>query len=140
MLQIWNCEMKKYNFVNKFGREFNNAFTLLGYTIQIFKFLLEIYIKTPLIVTPLSKYVMGRIWFLNFQLSNSHYCLISISLLWSEVFVYSDFLLITFVHLAKPKVGKNYFNFRHFQSRKAIDLWKIQILIMCKCVSRTALA
>ena len=23
------------------------------------------------------KYVMGRIWFLNFQLSNSHYCLIS---------------------------------------------------------------
>ena len=25
-----------------------------------------------------TKQIMGRIWFLNFQLSNSHYCLISI--------------------------------------------------------------
>ena len=47
--------MKKYNLVNKFGREFNNAFTLLGYTLQIFKFLTEIYMKTPPIVTPLRK-------------------------------------------------------------------------------------
>ena len=35
--------MKKYNLVNKFGREFNNAFTLLDYTSKIFKFLTEIY-------------------------------------------------------------------------------------------------
>ena len=47
--------MKKYNLVNKFDREFDNAFTLLGYTLQIFKFLTEIYMKTPPIVTPLSK-------------------------------------------------------------------------------------
>ena len=40
--------MKKYNLVNKFGREFNDAFTILGYTLQIFKFLTEIYIVTPL--------------------------------------------------------------------------------------------
>ena len=46
--------MKKYNLVNKFGREFNNAFTLLDYTLKFFKFLTDIYMKTPPIVTPLS--------------------------------------------------------------------------------------
>ena len=45
LLHIWNCEMEKYNLVNKFGREFNNAFTLL----QVFNR------NSHEIVTPLSK-------------------------------------------------------------------------------------
>ena len=48
-LYNFDCEMKKYNLVNKFGREYNNAFTL-----KFFEFLTEIYMKTPPIVTPLS--------------------------------------------------------------------------------------
>ena len=47
--------MEKYNLVNKFGRQFNNAFILLFYTLQIFKLLTDIHWKTPSIVTPLSK-------------------------------------------------------------------------------------
>ena len=41
--------MEKYNLVNKFGREFNNAFILLFYTLQLFKMLTDIHLKTPLI-------------------------------------------------------------------------------------------
>ena len=48
--------MEKYNLVNKFGREFNNVFTLLWYPLQIFKFLTEIHMKTAPLVIPLSKY------------------------------------------------------------------------------------
>ena len=44
--------MEKNNLVNKFGREFNNDFTLLCYPLQIFKFLTEIHMKTPPNVTP----------------------------------------------------------------------------------------
>jgi len=46
--------MEKYTLVNKFGREFNNVFTLLWYPLQIFKFLTEIHMKTPPLVIPLS--------------------------------------------------------------------------------------
>ena len=54
-LKLWNCEMEKYNLVKKCGREFSDAFTLLCYPLPIFKFLTEIHMKTPPIVTPLSK-------------------------------------------------------------------------------------
>ena len=51
-LKLWN---EKYKLVNKFGREFNNAFTLFYYTLLFFKFLTEIHMKPPPIVTPLSQ-------------------------------------------------------------------------------------
>ena len=47
--------MEKYDLVNKFGREFNNVFTLLQYPLKTFKFLTEIHMKTPPLVIPLSK-------------------------------------------------------------------------------------
>ena len=68
---------------------------------------------------------MGRIWFLNFQLSNSHYCLISILWWWPQVNGFSQHpgLLLQLYFCMKnisnsPKLSLNP------GLRKFIFLWK----------------